>query len=689
MSSSHPETRHATQAIGLASEWLEADGLGGFASGTVSGVRTRRYHGWLHATTTPPDGRIMLVNGVEAWLETASGTVALSSHSYAPDVIHPDGRAGIESFEAEPWPRWTLRLDGGAKIVHEIFASYGSPIVAVSWKLVGGDEEAVLCVRPLISGRDPHALHHENPALRFDADVAGRVIGWRPYESVTGIVSASNGAYEHAPLWYRNFSYSEERDRGFDFIEDLASPGVLRFDVRAREAVLILAADTKAARNLFFTGSPESLHETLRANETQRRAQFETRLDRAADAYIVQRGTGKTIIAGYPWFGDWGRDTFIALRGLCLATGRLADARSILLQWAGRVSAGMLPNRFSDRDGDPEFNSVDAPLWYVVAVHDFLAACAARAFEVAQADRARLVAAIEAILAGYSRGTRYGIRMDADGLLASGAAGVQLTWMDAKVGDRVITPRIGKPVEIQALWLNALRIGSNHSAGWGERLPRVQRSFEARFWNPDQGCLRDVVDEQHVAGRDDATFRPNQIFAVGGLPYAAIEGERARAIVDAVEARLLTPVGVRSLAGDDARYVRRYEGGPQSRDNAYHQGTVWPWLIGPFVEAWVRVRGTTEAAKAEARERFLAPLLATLDQAGIGHVSEIADADAPHVMRGCPFQAWSLGEVLRLDRDVLKVERARMKAAGSGTPSVVRGSESASRGASARRRAAI
>jgi glycogen debranching enzyme len=260
--------------------------------------------------------------------------------------------------------------------------------------------------------------------------------------------------------------------------------------------------------------------------------------------------------------------------------------------------------------------------------------------------------------------------------------------MDAKVGEDVITPRIGKPVEIQALWLNALRIGSSFSPRWHDHLLRAQRSFEARFWNAEQKCLRDVVDEEHVAGRDDATFRPNQIFAVGGLPYASIEGERARAIVDAVEARLLTPVGLRSLASDDARYAARYEGGPRSRDGAYHQGTVWPWLIGAFVEAWVRVRGDTTAARIEARAKFLEPLLATLDQAGIGHVSEIADGDAPHVLRGCPFQAWSLGEVLRLDRDVLNVDRARGEAR-SRNAIAMRGTKSSTQSVSARRRAAI
>jgi predicted glycogen debranching enzyme len=264
-----------------------------------------------------------------------------------------------------------------------------------------------------------------------------------------------------------------------------------------------------------------------------------------------------------------------------------------------------------------------------------------------------LAAAVEAILDGYARGTRYGIRLDDDGLIAAGVPGVQLTWMDAKVGDWVVTPRIGKPVEVQALWLNALAVGAAYSERWAALLERGRDAFGRRFWNEAGGCLHDVVDVDHHAGTADSSFRPNQIFAVGGLPLALLEGEQARRVVDAVEARLLTPVGLRSLAPGEPAYTPHYQGGVRERDGAYHQGTVWPWLIGPFVEAWVRVRGATPGVKREARERFLEPLLRHLDEAGLGHISEIADAEPPHTPRGCPFQAWSVGEALRLDRSVL------------------------------------
>jgi predicted glycogen debranching enzyme len=460
------------------------------------------------------------------------------------------------------------------------------------------------------------------------------------------IVAMTNGAYAHAPEWYRNFLYDEERARGLDDAEDLASPGVLSFDLAAGEATLTLAIDPAADADVI----------ALRAAERKRRLRFPSRLQRSADAYVVTRGRGKTIVAGYPWFTDWGRDTFIALRGLCLATGRLDDARDILVEWSRHVSDGMLPNRFPDQGEAPEYNSVDAALWFVVAVHDLFDAARTRGKRIAKADRKALEDAIDAILAGYARGTRHGIHVDDDGLVAAGVPGIQLTWMDAKVGDWVVTPRIGKPVEVQALWLNALRIGATRAERWAELYARARTSFEARFWNELLGCLHDVVDPDHQRGTVNGGFRPNQILAVGGLPFPIIEGEKARRIVDAVETRLQASIGLRSLAPGSANYAPHYEGGVRERDGAYHQGTIWPWLLGAFVDAWVRVRGGTREAKAQARARFLAPLLAHLDEAGLDHVSEIVDAEPPHTPRGCPFQAWSVGEAIRIAEVILANE---------------------------------
>jgi predicted glycogen debranching enzyme len=633
-------------------EWLEADGLGGFASGTVSGIRTRRYHALLLAATQPPGGRVVLVNGFDAEVKTASGIYALSSQLYPPDILHPDGARRISSFKPDPWPHWIYTLEDGTKIRHEIFIPRGASLVCLSWRLLGKGH-ATLSLRPFLSGRDYHSLHHENPAFRFDPEITNKGIIWHPYPGLPGVIALSNGEYRHQPDWYRNFVYEEERNRGLDFTEDLASPGIFRWNLRETEALLIFAAEGFSEDRLKPDQTAEWLLPNFRAAERSRRSQLAASLDRAADMYLVKRGKGKTIVAGYPWFTDWGRDTFISLRGLCLATERLEEARDILLEWSDVVSKGMLPNLFPDRGDKPEYNSVDASLWYVVAVYDFLEASKRHGRVLSQGQIEALEKAVGAILDGFAQGTRYGIGMDCDSLLSAGALGVQLTWMDAKVGDWVVTPRIGKPVEVQALWLNALWIGSQFSARWKEFFSRGLESFNARFWYEEKNYLYDVIDVDHEPGKHDASFRPNQIFAIGGLPIALLQGERAKAVVEAVERRLWTPIGLRSLAPDDPAYRPRYQGGVLERDGAYHQGTVWPWLLGPFVEAWARVHSDNVEVKREARERFLKPLTDHLNHAGLGHVSEIADADPPHTPRGCPFQAWSLAELLRLDRMVL------------------------------------
>jgi len=635
-------------AVDDRTEWLEADGLGGFASGTTSGIRTRRYHALLLTATTPPTGRFVLVNGFDAWVDTPDGSFALTTQRYAPDVMHPSGRDRIVSFAGDPWPAWTFE-GAGARIRQEIFVRHGGATF-VTWTLERGDR-AVLHVRPFVSGRDYHTLHHENGAFRFEPDAADAIVAFGPYDGVPRIVFGSNGEYHHAPDWYRQFLYRDERERGLDDVEDLASPGEFRWTLTASTvAIWMLKAGAAAPADARSAAEIAAEAAAARDAERQRRSALASRLDRSADAYLVQRRTGRTIIAGYPWFTDWGRDTFISLRGLCLATGRFDDARDILLEWADTVSEGMVPNRFPDRGGAPEFNAVDASLWFVIAVDGLLRSAGAC---VGAESRAALESAVDAIVSGYAAGTRFAIRMDGDGLLAAGVPGVALTWMDARVGDRVVTPRIGKPVEVQALWLNALAIAAARDPRWREALERGLAAFADRFWIDERGHLADVVDVDHAAGTRDETFRPNQILAVGGLPLQLVDAARARRIVDAVEARLVTPLGLRTLAPDEPGYTPRYEGGPSRRDGIYHQGAAWPWLIGPFVEAWVRVRGGTAAARREARRRFVEPLLAHVDAAGIGHVSEIVDGEPPFTPRGCPFQAWSLGELLRLDRVAL------------------------------------
>ena len=613
-------------------EWLESDALGGFACGTVAGYRTRRYHALLLVPRDPPSDRVAMVNGIEAWVEIDGERVPLSTQHYSPDIFYPRGIDRIVDFSSEPWPTWTFRLAEDATLVHEIIVDRESGEVLLAWRMIGRPRGATLWARPLLSCRDYHALTHENAAFDFTPRTTAGNVGWRPYAALPAIAALTNGEYLHEPSWYRNFFYREEAARGLDCVEDLASPGRLRFDLDRRSATIVLRASDA------LDGDAGAIATRIRAQEAKHRSALAT-LDRAAEAYVVRRGKGHTIVAGFPWFTDWGRDTLIAMRGLVLARGCHDLAASILWTWADSISEGMLPNRFPDQGQAPEFNSVDASLWYVIVVNEFIAAASP-----APAVRGQLVDATLAILDACIGGTRFGIGMDADGLLACGVPGMQLTWMDAKVGDRAITPRIGKPVEVQALWINALRMAGGRYRAIAER---AQESFIRRFWNADAECLHDVVDADHVPGRVDSSIRPNQIFAVGGLPGAIVENNCAAAIVKVIERELLTPMGLRTLGPTDLAYRGRYEGGVSERDAAYHEGTVWPWLIGPFVDAWLRVHGDDAIQHEAARRTFLAPLLTHLTIAGLGHVSEIADGDAPNAPRGCPFQAWSLGELIR------------------------------------------
>ena len=616
----------------LEAEWLEADGQGGFASGTVGLLRTRRYHALLLASATPPTGRFVLVNGIEAWIVTQAGRTALTAEAYVDGTVFPDGRVSLRDFQIAPFPSWSFVTADGTAITFTLFCARDDAETILRWT---ADRPIDLFVRPLFSGRDYHALHQRNDAFTFtsEATTAGRI--WRPYQGVPPISARGDFVWTEDPLWYYGFSYARERERGLDDGEDLASPGLFSW-MAVRQATLAFRAERPGGR-------------PFNASEDAERARRERPArDVATDAYLAARADGHTLLAGFPWFTDWGRDTFIAIRGLLIARGRLREASTILLAWSDHVSEGMLPNRFPDAEGQPEYNAVDASLWFAVAVHELLAADGADA-----TSTARLRAAVVAVLEGYASGTRYGIRLDEqDGLLYAGEQGVQLTWMDAKIGDRVVTPRTGKPVEVQALWINALEVAASWSGGacWRALADRARGSFLAAFPDPATGGLIDVLDSPEVPGGRDRRVRPNQVLAAGGLPFDVITPDLRAGIVALAERELLTPLGLRTLSPSDPEYQPHYAGGPAERDGTYHQGTAWPWLLGPFVAAWLAVHGERPGARAEARARFLAPLLDRLGTDGLGHVSEVADGEPPHRAGGCPFQAWSLGELIRVEQ---------------------------------------
>jgi predicted glycogen debranching enzyme len=633
-------------------EWLEVDGLGGFAMGTSTLIPRRKYHALLVTSVAPPTSRYVLINCVDASILFEGNRYPLSSFQFASQIVHPKGSERISEFKAFPWPHWTFSFNEiGLSISHELFVKKGSPLVVLSWRQLRGRSPATLEVRPLLSVRDYHSLHRQNSAFCFNPAHTNNWVEWSPYSNVPSVSAYFNGEYNHSPCWYKDFLYKEEMQRGYDSVEDLASPGLFTFDLSQTEAFLVFVGGSHESLKCFEESDIVQLVEKFRQEETRRRSSFPSDLHRAADSYVVERGEGKTIIAGYPWFTDWGRDTFISIRGICIAGGRLDDAAKIFKTWIGTLSQGMIPNRFPDSGNSPEYNSVDASLWFVVAAYEFIKLADATKYASLIKD---LKSAIFEVLNHYQQGTRFRINCDEDGLLRAGLLGTQLTWMDAKYNHLVFTPRVGKPVEIQALWINALLIGAEFDTNWEALAKKATSSFEEKFWNPQLGMLFDVVDVDNNSSVHDPSFRPNQIFSVGGLPFQVLEGDKARSVVDAVERELLTSFGLRTLNRQDVRFSTRYEGTLYERDSAYHQGTVWPWLLASFVDAWLRVRNGTEDARIEAKNRFLTEIMSSIeDTGGVGHLYEIHDATSPYRGRGCPFQAWSIAEVLRLFYQIL------------------------------------
>jgi predicted glycogen debranching enzyme len=560
-------------------------------------------------------------------------------------AVHPQGYRHLEYVQHTPYPIFGYKV-GDALIRKHIFMPHGKNATVVSYD---SDRDISLEVRPLIAFRDYHHTTRQNGAISSSPEIGPETLHYTPYDGEPTLhISHSSGLFIGDGFWYYDFEYEVERYRGLDAVEDLFSPGSLTFHLKAGTTISLIAA--------IGDPIPVTESESLRESEIERRQSsvtaagfsdsFAQSLVRATDAYTVTRsGDLSTIIAGYPWFSDLGRDTFIALPGIALVTGRHDQAVAMLKAFAKACDQGMIPNRFPDHGETADYNSVDASLWFIHAVSRYLDYTSD--FFGVEVD---IWPTIKEIVTRFHDGTRYDIHADVDGLITAGEGNVQLTWMDAKVGDWTVTPRHGKPVEINALWYNALCVAEALATRFGDAefesraagyAASVKEVFEETYWNKETNCLYDVVSP---AGKDGA-IRPNQILALS-LPFRLVSVQRERQILDVITQELVTPRGLRSLAANHPSYAGHYGGDQYSRDWSYHQGMVWGWLIGPFVSAYVRVNGQTEDARIRAAA-FVAPFQTHLYEAGVGQISEIFDGDAPHTPRGCYAQAWSVAEVLR------------------------------------------
>lgn len=648
-----------------AREWLVTNGIGGFASGTASGGMTRRYHGLLIAALQPPLGRNQLVASIDETVRYSGTGYALATHRWASGAIDPQGFLLLESFRLEgAIPVWTYAL-ADALLEKRVWMKHGENTTFIQYTLVRAGNALEIDLKTLVNYRDFHSSTHAGDwHMKIVSLEHGVMV--LPFDGATPFyLKSAKASCEPRHEWYRDCFFPMERERGLDDHEDHLFAALFQSKLSPGESLTIVAS-TEAAAPLDGAASLAQLadHESALLHAWQAQngksvaeaPEWLRHLVLAADQFVVRRSLpeepeGRSLIAGYHWFGDWGRDTMIALPGVALATGRPDVARLILLAFVPYVDAGMLPNNFPDAGGKPGYNSVDAALWYFEAARQYFAAT--RDTATLQKLFPVLVGMIDAHVAG----TRYNIHVDsADGLLYAGGPGVQLTWMDAKIGDWVVTPRTGKPVEVNALWINALETMAQFAHQLGkpadvyERLSaQAQHSFQ-KFWNADRNCCFDVIDVPSAAknGGKDPTLRPNQILAVS-LPVSPLSKERQKSVVDFCAQRLLTCHGLRSLAPGEPGYRGQYGGDPATRDAAYHQGTVWGWLLGPFVLAHFRAYGDRAAAL-----RYLEPLGSNLSAYGLGTLAEIFDGDPPHTPRGCIAQAWTVGEVLRAWTEIAK-----------------------------------
>jgi predicted glycogen debranching enzyme len=628
-------------------EWLVTNGLGGYASGTVAGINTRRYHGLLVAAMNPPVQRMVLLASLEEWLLSPDGPPqALSAQEYWDGTIYPDGFRRLQAVEVDgmlPTSRWTV---DGRIIERRIWMEHGVSRTVLTYRLVAGPPLS-LQLRPLFAHRDYHQHRHGQGAFGMAENGDGWIIdaeGVRSHFQVRPLP-----VIRSHPDWYWRVLHRAERERGLDDEEDLFTPGIVEVALDAqRDVVVVASVDQTPPGWDVATSRHAALQRQAALHDPATHHPVATQLLVAAEQFRVARGIPgesmsgqhRTVVAGYHWFTDWGRDTMISLPGLAVRPGTLWEARAVLGTYIDYLDEGLIPNRFPDGGEAPEYDAMDATLWLFQALAAYLRASGDWRFIADRLD------ALEGVIDWHVRGTRHNIRMDPnDGLLTGGEEGFALTWMDARVQEWVVSPRRGKPVEINALWYNALCL----TADWCERAMRpagryrqiaaqARASAPARFWYEVGGYCYDVVDGPDG---DDPSLRPNQVIAMA-LVYPLIEGDRARAALDVVTAKLLTPYGLRTLSPDDPRYQSVYRGDQRTRDVAYHMGMAWPWLLGPYLDAHLRLYGDREAVR-----RMVEPFQAHLADAGLGTISEIFEPEPPYRPVGCIAQAWSVAEILR------------------------------------------
>jgi predicted glycogen debranching enzyme len=633
--------------VSSAREWMVTNGIGGFAAGTVAGVLTRRYHGVLVAALKPPLGRTLLVAKFDETASYNGQEYTLAANQWSSGITNPTGYMHLDRFYLDgTMPIWEYAF-ADAILEKRLWMQQGENTTYIRYRLLWANLPLVLHTKAMVNYRDYHASTHAGD-WRMDVDTVENGLCITSFSGATPYYLLSDKAHAaNRHEWYRDVYHAVEDERGLDTTEDLLYAADFTVTLQPEESVLLVCS-TNAAAGLdgeVALSAQKAYEEQLITRANLPGPLAIKQLVLASDQFVVSRPSavepdGHSIIAGYPWFGDWGRDTMISLPGLTLTTGRPAIAASILRTFAHFVDQGMLPNRFPDAGEEPEYNTSDATLWYIEAI---------RAYYAATGDETLLrdlFPVLQTIITHHQRGTRYQIHVDpADGLLYAGEAGVQLTWMDVKIGDWVVTPRTGKAVELNALWYNALRCMQEFAQLLGQpaeayaTLAEQSREGFQKFWNPELGYCYDVIDTPE-GGVDDA-LRPNQILAVS-MPYCPLTDEQQRMVVDICTGALLTPHGLRSLAQGRQGYVPIYTGGSYQRDSAYHQGTVWAWLMGPFVIAHLRVYRDPERARS-----YLIPLLRHLADHGLGSISEIFDAEPPFIPRGCFAQAWSVAEVLR------------------------------------------